>query len=81
MGDYPRSRNSQARIKQFRSVPSNSEDSDLEPARADELMFLECGNAVGNIAIINVHRVDLTEAVERCTSLAGHVKCHGQVIA
>src|SRR5579863_6309436 len=45
------------------------------------LVLLQRSDAVGNVAVINVHRINLTEAIERRVGLAGRVQRHRQVVA
>ena len=44
-------------------------------------MLLQRGDAVGNVAVINIHRINLAEAVERRVGLARHVERHRQIVA
>src|ERR1700691_1455752 len=39
-----------------------------------ELMFLQDRDAVGNVAVINVHRIDLAETIECGVGFTGHIE-------
>jgi len=45
------------------------------------LVALEFGNAVGHVAVVDVHGVYLAEAVERLFGFAGVFEGHAQIIA
>ena len=51
----------------------------LEVSR--KLVALEFGDAVGYIAVVNIHGVDLAEAVERLLRFAGIFEGHAQIVA
>src|SRR4029077_14445258 len=50
-------------------------------ARGSQSAFLECCDAVGYVTVINIHRINLAEAIERGLFLACFIERQSQIVA
>src|SRR5271155_2988443 len=46
-----------------------------------ELVLLQFGDSIGNVAIVDIHCVDLAETIERLFRFAGIFKRHREIVA